>query len=411
MARVLVLLAMAFAIVVSPAQAADPATALSNAESTANTAEAEISELKAELGPRQSRYAEISRHTSSAAKAAEDAEKGVMALRSQIMAKAVAAQGKIDAAESEYNSAEERFEDDVVAGIAFFLAALVIALLALTWGWFRASAPVAWLTEQNRPQAIGLTIGLGFVLLIAGGALLGSSGVVAVLGGLIALLGLALPVAFLLARHSAEIQRGKSKPLLQRERMPNWITRSLPVIFGILALIGLGTAVFASDPDAPEITPALRAAGSEDLSPGEQERLERLKAKEEKLVARASRLEEQKNEVFGPLATTRRQLRRAKRQLSSAESDVTFYGNRLAANEEREAREAQREEQLAAEEAEDEAAEECHPSYSGCLDPTASDYDCEGGSGDGPLYTGTVTVTGYDEYGLDDDGDGIGCDP
>lgn len=53
----------------------------------------------------------------------------------------------------------------------------------------------------------------------------------------------------------------------------------------------------------------------------------------------------------------------------------------------------------------------CHPSYTGaCLDPNASDYDCAGGSGDGPKYTGTVTVVGPDEFGLDGDGDGIGCE-
>lgn len=53
----------------------------------------------------------------------------------------------------------------------------------------------------------------------------------------------------------------------------------------------------------------------------------------------------------------------------------------------------------------------CHPSYKGaCLDPNSPDYDCEGGSGNGPDYTGTVQVVGYDEYGLDADGDGIGCE-
>jgi endonuclease YncB( thermonuclease family) len=53
----------------------------------------------------------------------------------------------------------------------------------------------------------------------------------------------------------------------------------------------------------------------------------------------------------------------------------------------------------------------CHPSYKGaCLDPNASDYDCAGGSGNGPKYTGPVTVVGYDEYGLDADGDGVGCE-
>lgn len=52
----------------------------------------------------------------------------------------------------------------------------------------------------------------------------------------------------------------------------------------------------------------------------------------------------------------------------------------------------------------------CHPSYAPCLDPSASDYDCEGGSGDGPMYTGYVTVKGPDDYGLDRDGDGSGCE-
>ncbi len=52
---------------------------------------------------------------------------------------------------------------------------------------------------------------------------------------------------------------------------------------------------------------------------------------------------------------------------------------------------------------------DCTPGYSPCL-PPASDYDCIGGSGDGPEYTGTVEVTGSDPYGLDSDNDGIGCE-
>jgi hypothetical protein len=60
---------------------------------------------------------------------------------------------------------------------------------------------------------------------------------------------------------------------------------------------------------------------------------------------------------------------------------------------------------------EEEATSSCDPNYSGaCLDPAASDYDCEGGSGDGPNYTGEVTVVGSDPYGLDSDADGIGCE-
>jgi hypothetical protein len=57
------------------------------------------------------------------------------------------------------------------------------------------------------------------------------------------------------------------------------------------------------------------------------------------------------------------------------------------------------------------ASSACDSNYEGaCLDPDASDYDCEGGSGDGPEYTGIVTVVGTDAYGLDRDGDGTGCD-
>lgn len=51
----------------------------------------------------------------------------------------------------------------------------------------------------------------------------------------------------------------------------------------------------------------------------------------------------------------------------------------------------------------------CTPGYSPCL-PPAYDYDCRGGSGNGPAYTGRVYVTGPDIYGLDRDGDGIGCE-
>jgi hypothetical protein len=54
---------------------------------------------------------------------------------------------------------------------------------------------------------------------------------------------------------------------------------------------------------------------------------------------------------------------------------------------------------------------ECHPSYEGaCLDPDAEDYDCESGEGNGPRYTGYVTVVGPDEFDLDRDGDGEGCE-
>jgi hypothetical protein len=51
----------------------------------------------------------------------------------------------------------------------------------------------------------------------------------------------------------------------------------------------------------------------------------------------------------------------------------------------------------------------CTPGYVPCL-PPVYDYDCRYGGGDGPSYTGQVWVQrGMDRYGLDADGDGIGC--
>jgi hypothetical protein len=52
--------------------------------------------------------------------------------------------------------------------------------------------------------------------------------------------------------------------------------------------------------------------------------------------------------------------------------------------------------------------QDCTPGYKPCL-PPMSDYDCKGGQGDGPGYTGRVEVTGTDPYDLDRDRDGFGC--
>jgi hypothetical protein len=52
----------------------------------------------------------------------------------------------------------------------------------------------------------------------------------------------------------------------------------------------------------------------------------------------------------------------------------------------------------------------CDSHYYGCV-PIASDVDCAGGSGNGPAYvSGPVHVKTFDIYGLDRDGDGVGCE-
>ena len=54
----------------------------------------------------------------------------------------------------------------------------------------------------------------------------------------------------------------------------------------------------------------------------------------------------------------------------------------------------------------------CDAGYSGaCLKPGVGDYDCAGGSGNGPNYVdGPIQVIGNDPHDLDSDGDGIACE-
>jgi hypothetical protein len=52
----------------------------------------------------------------------------------------------------------------------------------------------------------------------------------------------------------------------------------------------------------------------------------------------------------------------------------------------------------------------CNPNYSGCVPNDPVDVDCFGGAGDGPAFTAETRVIGSDVYGLDEDGDGVGCE-
>jgi hypothetical protein len=66
----------------------------------------------------------------------------------------------------------------------------------------------------------------------------------------------------------------------------------------------------------------------------------------------------------------------------------------------------------AASSAEPVAKKKCDPAYKGrCLKPNVADYDCAGGSGDGPYYvSGPFRVVGNDHYRLDADHDGVACE-
>jgi hypothetical protein len=103
--------------------------------------------------------------------------------------------------------------------------------------------------------------------------------------------------------------------------------------------------------------------------------------------------------------------RRAERARERREQAQREHEQQAQREQEQQAQREQEQQAQREQEQQAQQAQDCHPSYQGaCLDPNASDYDCEGGSGDGPEYTGPVQVVGPDDYDLDRDGDGSACE-
>jgi hypothetical protein len=398
------------------ASAQDLNTALNSAESRAQTAALEVNDLEAPVGQAQRRFDASNRRAAPLKAAARAADRQVAAIEGRLRAKRLDAAAQVSRIDAERSDAAEKHDDEIRVGLGLGLALLFVASIAFAWEWFRASSLVAWLTRISLGQAIGLCVGGGLLMVIIGTAMSNSNDIIGVVGIALFVLGFVLPNALVLARHSAEVQRGRSKPILRRERLPRRVAQITAGVLGALCLLALGSAVFAGEDASTEASAELRRE-AEETKPSTPV-LVRAEQKAAKFNRQASSLVAIADGNRDDLKTARRKLGHAEARLASAESRTDSITHRLAAlsaREERQARvEARRAEEQAqeeAEEAEELAAEECNPNYSGCLDPSASDYDCEGGSGDGPLYTGTVEVLGYDEYGLDEDGDGIGCDP
>lgn len=416
MVAVALSLAACLLLALSPnASAQDPEAGLADAEARATAAETDATELesvarlaKAKLGAAKEQAAPVRLK-------AERAADRVAATEASLRHTHLQAAATVRRIEEERSDAAKDHDEEVASGIGFGIATLILALIALAWGWFRASAAVAYLSRIQLGQAIGLCAGGGFVAVIVGAAIGSAGGLAEAVGVTTLSLGLMLPVALLLGRHSAEVQRGRARPVLGRERMPVRATQVIAALFALVFLFGFGSALFAGEAESDEITSKTREL-ADDEDPSSQALVNAEDAATE-LEGNAAPLLTAVNRRKADLDAVERQLRKAASRLSNAERDTRGFARRLLVIERREIREREEEERAAAKlitreerEASEEAAEECNPNYSGCLDPYASDYDCEGGSGDGPLYTGTVEVIGYDEYGLDDDGDGIGCD-
>ena len=392
----------------SQAMAQDLSAALGEAESRAEVASADVAELEAAVGPAKTRFEASADRAAPILAASRKADRQVEAIEDRLRARRLAAISKVSRIEEEKRDAADEHDEAVRFGIGLGLAALIAAGIAFAWDWFRASTLVAWLTRLPLGQAVGLCVGGGLLLVIVGAAMSASTGIAGVVGVALLVLGFVLANALVLARHSAEVQRGRSKPILRRERMPRRVTQVVAGVFAALCLLGLGTAVFTGESESSEASATLRrqASGKEMDTPS----IVAAEAKAAGLRRKASPLLADARAAKGDLRAVRRKLARFEKQLARAEGDIASFSHRLVVVTEREERKAEAEARRTARRIAQEEAEACNPNYSGCLDPSASDYDCEGGSGDGPLYTGTVEVIGYDEYGLDDDGDGIGCE-
>lgn len=169
------------------------------------------------------------------------------------------------------------------------------------------------------------------------------------------------------------------------------------LVYGLVLLLIIGAVTQDSD-EPKQAVPAAQTV--EESAPADESKADAAAARRAQREARRER------------ARLRRERAERRRELAAARRERRARRTRAAARRERE-----RQAELAAQAAEPEPEPEpepleasCHPSYDPCLDPNASDYDCSGGSGDGPEYTGFVTVKGPDDYGLDSDGDGTGCE-
>lgn len=383
---------------------ADPATDLGEAESRVASAEGNADAAEGRVDGAQARYAAASRRAEPLAAAARTARAGAADMRDQLADKQREAREEIAELEEVQRQEEEDHDEEVAMGIGLGLTALVAAMIALGWGRFRSSTAVAALVRMQLARAVALCVGGGFLLIVIGAVLGIGSGLPGVLGTFLFCLGFVLPTAFLLGRHSAEVRDGQAKPLLGRERLPSWVSRSAAALLLLIGLGSLGAAIFSEEPAATPISPQLRE-GADALSQGSgSEEWEEARAEVTAAGRRAAGPLAEQRSARIELRRTTRQLRSAKRRLASAESDQRRFANRLAVVREREEREAIKEQEQAEQEAEEESESSgCEPGYSPCVPYYPPDVDCS-------EVSGSVTVTGSDPHGLDADGDGVGCE-
>ncbi len=424
---------LAFAALAGPASARDLPSSIANAENRAELANGEVGELKSKVAPAAARYAAVSQRTRPARVKVRAARHRMASLEGRDRARRVGAAARVRRIEGENRKSAEKHDEKVTSGLGIGVGLLVVGLLVICWGWFRATEAVAALTRITVAQAVGICVGGGFLAVLVGAVMQDADGLVAALGAALVVLGLVLPAVFLLARHSAEVQRGRSKPLLRRERFPDRVTQVLAGVFAVFCLIAFGSSLFASGAKSREVPASLRGeAGTgnhqdHELAIAESRALRATRNARPLLAAQAI--------ARSDLRGARRAVGHAERRVAEAKDRAKSFTRQLVALESHEQREYEREERHAQRQQENEEreyqknlereerealvadeeaaeAEACDPNYEGaCLHEGIGDYDCAGGSGDGPNYVaGPIYVTGFDEFELDSDGNGVACE-
>ena|SRR5215207_1759656 len=201
-------------------------------EAQANAAEArsDLASLEPRLAAAKEELRPIAAASAKADDRAAQALKKARSIETDLIEQRKGAAKEIDAAQARYHDEVADDDRDVQDAIGFGLGLLVLAGIVLAWSLFRGIAPVQWLTERGLMQALGICLGAGLVVVLIGGALLGSSGVARVAGGFLITVGLGLPVALLLARHSLRVERGSETPLVARERLPGCGLDPIPAL-------------------------------------------------------------------------------------------------------------------------------------------------------------------------------------
>ena len=396
------------------AQAQDPYADLAAAQEALAEAEARLQAAEARTEEAQKALAPVEARAEAATSKANAATGRAERIEGELVESREDAAGAVEAARASNDEKRDEHAEDKATAIGLGFGLAVLALFVLFWRQIRGLSALGWLTEQSTGRAIGICVATAVIGLALAGALSESSPLV---GSLVLVLGLGLPVLGWMARHSLRVARGDGTPLYLTDRLSSRGLQITAALIAVAASTALSVGLASGEPQLEQLSAetvrlAEQAAGDPADPPTPALIAARKKAKP--LATQAEDLRGERAKAQAVLVSANRELEDATASVSDSKDDIDTATELIAQQEARAERLAAREAAAAAEAAE-EAAEEkptgggCTPGYSPCL-PPASDYDCEGGSGDGPEYTGVVSISGSDPYDLDADGDGTGCD-